>query len=63
MDAGDKKNNTGEQVHLSSRKNDIEMKLRRGSWSAGFTTKKILSGFLGPRKSMIFAETGKRFWL
>jgi len=33
-----------------------------GFWSAGFTTKKILSGFLGPRKSLIFAETCKRFW-
>jgi len=37
MDARDKKNNAGEQVHLSSRKNNIEMKLRRGSWVAGFT--------------------------
>jgi hypothetical protein len=34
-----------------------------GSWSAGCIAKKIQLEFLGPRKSLIFAETSKRFLL
>jgi len=36
MDAGDKKNTAGEQVHFSKLKSKIKMNLGEGSWSAGF---------------------------
>lgn len=36
MDAGDKKNTAGEQVHFSKLSYGLKMGLREGSWVAGF---------------------------
>jgi len=41
--AGDKKNTAGEQFHFSRFNNKLKMKLREGSWSAGFA--KTSEGF------------------
>jgi len=62
MDAGDKKNTAGEQVHLSNKKDNIKMGSRRGSWSAGFANQKILLDFWAP-KINYFRGNSEGFWL
>lgn len=62
MDAEDKKNNAGEQVHLSNKKDNMKMGLRRGSLVAGFRTssrdQKIKNS-----SGLVSTKTGWRFWL
>jgi len=60
MDAGNKRNLAGEQVHEPIAQLKREG-LRNGFWSAGFANQKIQQDFWAP-KINYFRGNGKRFW-